>query len=227
MPPSSSDGSCDLNWCRDSSATRVEETAHPTTAESGQPLIPNGPHPGELTNRLRFKVIDKSVLAVPEPRLVHDRNHVKSVAKQACLICGRRPSDAHHLRFAQHQALGRKVSDEFTVPLCRGHHREVHRCGDEAGWWHNAGLEPLVAARAVAGNASAVEGRPTRPLSPLRLQPPARQIARMRRMNGGPVAAEQVARQRPSKIQFPTTSLRQIESQPGICVGVFDNTANV
>ena len=53
-------------------------------------------------------------------------------------------------------AFGRKVSDEFTVPLCRGHHREVHRCGDEAGWWHNAGLEPLVAARALlARNASA------------------------------------------------------------------------
>jgi hypothetical protein len=45
----------------------------------------------------------------------------------------RRPADAHHLRFAQAPALGRKVSDELTVPLCRGHHREVHRCGDEAG----------------------------------------------------------------------------------------------
>jgi len=48
------------------------------------------------------------------------------------LVCGRRPADAHHLRFAQSPALGRKVSDEFTVPLCRGHHREVHRCGDES-----------------------------------------------------------------------------------------------
>ena len=63
---------------------------------------------------------------------------VKFVAKQPCLICGRRPSDAHHLRFAQHSALGRKVSDKFIVPLCRGHHREVHRSGDEAGWWKPA-----------------------------------------------------------------------------------------
>jgi hypothetical protein len=65
------------------------------------------------------------------------------------LICGRQPSDAHHLRFAQLQALGRKVSDEFTVPLCRGHHREVHRCGDETGWWKNAGVDPTVVARAL------------------------------------------------------------------------------
>ena len=64
------------------------------------------------------------------------------MAKQACLVCGRRPADAHHLRFAQHRALGRKVSDEFIVPLCRGHHR------DEAAWWKNAALtRPQLPAR--------------------------------------------------------------------------------
>jgi hypothetical protein len=51
------------------------------------------------------------------------------------------------LRFAQVPALGRKVSDEFTVPLCRGHHREVHRCGDEAAWWEKTGIDPTAAAR--------------------------------------------------------------------------------
>ena len=93
--------------------------------------------------------IDKSQLVHPEPRRFRDRDHVKFVAKQPCLICGRRPSDAHHLRFAQHRALGRKVSDEFTVPLCRGHHREAHRCGDEAGWWKKTGIDPSVPARAL------------------------------------------------------------------------------
>jgi hypothetical protein len=66
-----------------------------------------------------------------------------------CLVCGRQPADAHHLRFAQSRALGRKVSDEFTVPLCRGHHREVHHCGDEAAWWNKAGIDPNVSARAL------------------------------------------------------------------------------
>ena len=93
--------------------------------------------------------IDKSRLVHPEPRRFRDKDHVRFVAKQPCLICGRRPSDPHHLRFAQHRALGRKVSDEFTVPLCRGHHREVHRCGDEAGWWKSAGIDPTVPARAL------------------------------------------------------------------------------
>jgi hypothetical protein len=72
---------------------------------------------------------------------------VKSVAKQPCLVCGRRPTDAHHLRFAQSSTLGRKVSDEFTVPLCRGHHREVHRCGDEAAWWGKFGIDAAATAR--------------------------------------------------------------------------------
>ena len=99
--------------------------------------------------RLVSKKVDKSRLAHPEPRRFRDKDHVKFVAKQPCLICGRRPSDPHHLRFAQHRALARKVSDEFTVPLCRGHHREVHRCGDEAAWWIKAGVDPNTAARAL------------------------------------------------------------------------------
>ena len=74
---------------------------------------------------------------------------MRFVAKQPCLICGRKPADPHHLRFVQHRALGRKVSDEFTVPLCRGHHREVHRSGNEAAWWTNAGVDPTVTARAL------------------------------------------------------------------------------
>jgi hypothetical protein len=93
--------------------------------------------------------VDKSVLPFPEPRRLRDRDHIRHVMKQPCLICGRRPSDPHHLRFAQARALGRKVSDEFTVPLCRTHHREIHRCGDEGSWWQNTGSDPLVAARAL------------------------------------------------------------------------------
>ncbi len=106
-------------------------------------------YPGVSAHRLRSTAIDKSLLAVPEPRRVRDRTHVKTVAKQPCLICGRQPSDAHHLRFAQHPALGRKVSDEFTVPLCRGHHREVHRCGDEIAWWKKTSTDPVAIARSL------------------------------------------------------------------------------
>ena len=99
--------------------------------------------------RRRSTAIDKSALALPEPRRVRDRNHVRYVTQQSCLICGRRPPDAHHLRFTQNRTLSRKVSDEFTVPLCRGHHREVHRSGEEAAWWEKAGIDPTINARAL------------------------------------------------------------------------------
>lgn len=91
--------------------------------------------------------IDKSVLAVPEPRRYRNRVHLRFVAQQACLICGRKPSDPHHLGFTQPRALGRKVSDEFTVPLCRGHHRGAHRSRDERAWWRQVGIDPITVAR--------------------------------------------------------------------------------
>jgi len=104
------------------------------------------PQSRKVTKTKTPKRIDKAALALPEPRRIRDRDHIKHVAQQPCLVCGRRPADPHHLRFTQSRALGRKVSDEFTVPLCRGHHREVHRCGDEAAWWQKAGIDPTAAA---------------------------------------------------------------------------------
>jgi hypothetical protein len=91
--------------------------------------------------------IDKSVLAIPVARRLRDKAHLRFVAKQPCLVCGRQPCDAHHLRFAQSRGLGLKVSDEFTVPLCRAHHRELHRTGKESDWWTKAGVEPISLAR--------------------------------------------------------------------------------
>jgi ERF superfamily len=120
------------------------------TNQAAAPSLPNAERPLRRRgrkDRRRRSAIDKSALALPAPRRIRDREHVKSVAKQPCLVCGRRPADAHHLRFVQSPALGRKVSDEFTVPLCRGHHREVHRCGNEAAWWNKTGIDATAAAR--------------------------------------------------------------------------------
>ncbi len=62
-------------------------------------------------------------------------------------MCGRQPSHAHHLTFTQPNALGRKVSDEFTVPLCNLHHSELHDHGNERGWWIDRKMNPLPVAR--------------------------------------------------------------------------------
>jgi hypothetical protein len=103
--------------------------------------------------------IDKSVLAVSVPRRYRNKDHLRFVTQQPCLLCGRKPSDAHHIRFVQPRALGRKASDEFAVPLCRAHHRALHRVGDERAWWKQTGIDPVKAARKLWNCSRIEEGR--------------------------------------------------------------------
>jgi ERF superfamily len=87
--------------------------------------------------------IDKSVLTISAPRRYRSREHLRYVIAQPCLFCARKPSDAHHLRFMQPRALGRKTSDEFVVPLCRTHHSAAHRAANEQAWWKAIGIDPV------------------------------------------------------------------------------------
>jgi hypothetical protein len=103
--------------------------------------------------------INKSVLVLATPRRYRNRDHLRFVKRQPCLLCGRKPSDAHHIRFVQPRALGRKASDEFAVPLCRSHHRAVHRAGDEKAWWKLAGIDPVNVARKLWKRTRVDEGR--------------------------------------------------------------------
>lgn len=91
--------------------------------------------------------IQKSELTFGEIRRYRDKGHLRFVRSHPCLICGRAPADAHHLRYAQPRGMGLKVSDEFTVPLCRAHHRDNHGSGDEAAWWERRAIDPIATAR--------------------------------------------------------------------------------
>ena len=117
----------------------------PTADDAGRPAVSPGSE--KRVNDAVAGHIDKSALTLSEPRRYRDPQHLKFVASQPCLVCGRRPSDAHHLRFLQPRALGRRVSDEFAVPLCRTHHRALHDRGDEAAWWTSFQLDPIIVAR--------------------------------------------------------------------------------
>jgi hypothetical protein len=88
----------------------------------------------------------EEVTVIGKPIRERDRDHLRFVAAQPCLVCGRTPSDPHHIKFAEQRAMGRRVSDRFTVPICRLHHRELHRRGNERAWWQKQGIDPLVIA---------------------------------------------------------------------------------
>jgi hypothetical protein len=117
-----------------------------------EPQAPN-------SRRDQRKRIDKSVLTFAAPRRYRNREHLRFVTQQGCLICGRKPSDAHHLRHIQPRALGRKASDEFAVPLCRVHHRAAHRVPDERAWWKAAGIDPIKTARRLWKQTRVSEGQ--------------------------------------------------------------------
>ncbi|MGB7689023.1 MAG: Rad52/Rad22 family DNA repair protein [Pseudolabrys sp.] len=121
---------------------RDQATARDEHAPAAPPLAPAPP----ISSPAK---IDKSQLAIAEPKRLRDKAHLKFVASQPCLVCGRQPSDPHHLRFAQPRAIGLKVSDEFTVPLCRGHHRQLHQTGNEEAWWESLGIDALEAAHSL------------------------------------------------------------------------------
>jgi ERF superfamily len=103
----------------------------------------DGPSVGPSYKRINRQTRSDAVRALGKTVRLRDKDHRKFVLRQACLVCGRLPSDPHHLTFTQPRALGRRVSDEFMVPLCRIHHLELHRSGDEATWWRKLNIDPL------------------------------------------------------------------------------------
>jgi DNA recombination protein Rad52 len=122
--------------------------------------------------------IEKSVLTIGQPRRIRCKEHLRYVATQPCAICGRTPSHAHHIRYAQPRGLGIKVSDEFTVPVCAIHHRDIHTTTKERDWWQERKIDPLLIAHALwresqsrsgvtaeAANSKQVIDKPGLPLS--------------------------------------------------------------
>jgi Rad52/22 family double-strand break repair protein len=109
-----------LKQCAVALAKRTDSTqANSTGASTPQ-------HPQKAAAK-----IDKSVLTIGQTKRIRCKEHLRYVASQPCAICGRTPSHAHHVRYAQPRGLGLKVSDEFTVPLCSMHHHTLHESTGE------------------------------------------------------------------------------------------------
>jgi hypothetical protein len=111
----------------------------PTPIEGAGAVAVAAPVTSDNASARRRRVAAKTIR-------LRDKEHCKFVTTQPCVVCGRTPTEAHHIRFAQPRALGRKVSDEYTVPVCRLHHRDLHSYGDEASWWAGVGIDPLTIA---------------------------------------------------------------------------------
>ena len=115
----------------------------PAVADHGVLAVGDSGAGHKASRRAKKQLRSDVVHALGKTVRLRDKEHRRFVLRQPCLVCGRVPSDPHHLTFTQPRALGRRVSDEFTVPVCRLHHRELHRSGDEAAWWRRLNIDPL------------------------------------------------------------------------------------
>ena len=91
-----------------------EAGAHPEKGEpNGQDRLPSGrPYRSE------------TVTIIGKPVRERDRNHLRFVASQPCLVCGRSPCDAHHIKY---WSKGGDTSVDNAVLLCRHHHTLIHQ----------------------------------------------------------------------------------------------------
>ncbi len=128
-------------YAQDGAEEVPASTPESSNSAPGEAILHGSTTNGEQKSSL------KTVSPLPKPVRRRNKVHLAFVAAQRCLVCQRSPSDAHHLKFAQPRALGRKVSDEFTVPLCREHHIDLHRSGNEGSWWANVQITPIEAAK--------------------------------------------------------------------------------
>ncbi len=175
-------------WARNGGTVKHLQTAWPDLKTA------NGTHYAEVLEKIYTQRVERLTadgVAKPEaeevpraelelplatPKRLRDSAHLQFVASLPCLICGRTPAHAHHIKFAQPRAMGSKVGDEWTVPLCFLHHRSLHDSGSEETWWQVHGTDALAeakrlwqqsrkgadegsAATPVAGSADAANGK--------------------------------------------------------------------
>ena len=81
----------------------------------------------------------------PKTRLVRSAAFLGFVRQLPCLVCGTPPPvHAHHITYAEPSGMGRKVGDNWTVPLCGGCHHRLHNdpLGEKLFWADN-GIDPM------------------------------------------------------------------------------------
>jgi hypothetical protein len=77
--------------------------------------------------------------------------HLALVRLLPCLVCGRGPSEAAHVRYGDHlrgkppTGIGQKPDDRWCVPLCFRCHRYQHTRGERI-FWEAQGIDPIAVA---------------------------------------------------------------------------------
>lgn len=90
---------------------------------------------------------------MPRSERFRSKKHMAVVRSHGCCICKNPVADAHHLRSVGHLASAAlKNGDDFTIPLCRRHHDELHVHGDEQIFLALHGIDVLLILRQIKGD---------------------------------------------------------------------------
>ena len=129
-----------------------EVDATGTTAATATDASAEAPARTTLSSDDQSSGIDKSVLALPEPKRHRNKEHLRFVAQQACLICGRKPSDPIIYDSPNRE---RWAARSVTNLQCRSAAAITGRCTGSATRW--AGGKPPVSilSRSLAGSGNA------------------------------------------------------------------------
>jgi hypothetical protein len=92
-----------------------------------------------------------TAFSAPKQKRPRERNenHLAFIRSLKCCICGAPGPDPAHIRSAnsiygkRETGGSEKASDKWTVPLCRTHHDEQHKAGNELLWWASKGIDPF------------------------------------------------------------------------------------
>lgn len=84
-----------------------------------------------------------------------DRRHLAFIASLPCVICGTHPVECAHIRFGdaesgKMQALAKKPSDHWVLPLCPNCHRtgpEAQHSQSERWFWERHRINPVKLAK--------------------------------------------------------------------------------
>lgn len=98
--------------------------------------------------------MSKTSLVFGKSSRLRSKKHMAMVRSHGCCICKNPVCDAHHLRSEGHLASAAlKNGDDFTIPLCRKHHDELHAFGDEKLFLDLHGIDAkLILAQMKEGN---------------------------------------------------------------------------
>ncbi len=148
------------NRMQDDDAETIEVAYRAKIDAMQQHPTPTSSHTSEQPNATQEEPQPASEYDVPvqlsKPLRRRSKAHLAFVSAQPCLVCQRSPCDPHHIKFAQQRAMGRKVSDEFAVPLCREHHRSLHGVANERAWWADKQIKPLEVAAELWGKTQGI-----------------------------------------------------------------------